>query len=280
MEVRLRNLTQRQIEVFEYIHGKLVAKDLAPTVQEIQQEFGFASPNAVQTHLTALEKKGFIRRLERQTRGLRLTNAGRNIGKMSPITGKTELNESTPRDKSAQHGEGANLASTLSLGSGSAAPVASLLDQRVSREERKILVVDDEDDIRLVEAIRLQRAGHTTVAAANGREALRCFYENRPDLVVLDIAMPEMDGWQVLKRIREVSNLPVLMLSASATEKDKIRGLNQGADDYITKPFSGDEILARVDAALRRATATSERYELPQASSHGENVNILPNATP
>jgi len=111
--------------------------------------------------------------------------------------------------------------------------------------KKKILVIDDDDDIRLFVATRLERAGYTTVVAADGREGLRIFYNDRPDLVVLDIAMPEMDGWQVLDRIREMSNLPVLMLTAAALERDKVRGLRGGADDYITKPFSGEEFLAR-----------------------------------
>ena len=127
--------------------------------------------------------------------------------------------------------------------------------------KKKILVIDDEDDIRLVVATRLERAGYSIVVAADGREGLRHFYSDRPDLVVLDIAMPEMDGWQVLERIREMSNLPVLMLTAAAQERDKVRGLRGGADDYITKPFSGEEFLARVEAALRRASVNPESSE-------------------
>ena len=117
----------------------------------------------------------------------------------------------------------------------------------------KILVIDDEDDIRLFVGTRLQRAGYETSEAADGLQGLRRFYSDRPDLVVLDIAMPEMDGWQVLERIREVSSAPVLMLTAAAQERDKIRGLTGGSDDYVTKPFSGDEFLARIAALLRRA---------------------------
>ena len=125
----------------------------------------------------------------------------------------------------------------------------------------KILVIDDEDDIRLILATRLDRAGYATVVAADGREGLRLFFNDRPDLVILDIAMPEMDGWQVLERIREMSNLPELMLTAAAQERDKVRGLRGGADDYITKPFSGEEFLARVEASLRRATVNPESGE-------------------
>jgi len=132
----------------------------------------------------------------------------------------------------------------------------------MAEHKKKILVIDDEDDIRLIVTTRLERAGYATTVAVDGREGLRHFYNDRPDLVILDIAMPEMDGWQVLERIREVSNLPVLMLTAAAQERDKVRGLRGGADDYITKPFSGEEFLARVEAALRRANASSETSEI------------------
>ena len=130
-----------------------------------------------------------------------------------------------------------------------------------SKLAKKILVIDDEDDIRLIVATHLERDGYSTVVAPNGREGLRHFYNDRPDLVVLDIAMPEMDGWQVLERIREVSNLPVLILTAAAQDRDKVRGLRGGADDYITKPFSGEEFLARIESALRRANNGTEDSE-------------------
>ena len=123
------------------------------------------------------------------------------------------------------------------------------------RNQKKILIIDDEDDIRLFVGTRLQRAGYETTEAPHGLEGLRRFYSDRPDLVVLDIAMPKMDGWQVLERLREVSSVPVLLLTAAAQERDKIKGLKEGADDYVTKPFSGDEFLARVAALLRRAAS-------------------------
>jgi DNA-binding response OmpR family regulator len=90
-------------------------------------------------------------------------------------------------------------------------------------------------------------------AAANGRDALRTFHAQRPDLVILDVAMPELDGWQTLERIRELSDVPVLMLTAKGTEADRVRGLRGGADDYVSKPFAREELLARVEALLRRA---------------------------
>ena len=141
----------------------------------------------------------------------------------------------------------------------------------MGENKQKILIIDDEDDIRLFVSTRLQRAGYETSEAPNGLDGLRRFYSDRPDLVVLDLAMPEMDGWQVLERIREVSSVPVLMLSAAAQERDKIRGLTGGADDYVTKPFSGDEFLARVEAVLRRTTANDNEsgdnlYQDPEIS--------------
>jgi DNA-binding response OmpR family regulator len=94
--------------------------------------------------------------------------------------------------------------------------------------------------------------------APNGRDALRTFHAERPDLVILDVSMPELDGWQTLERIRELSDVPVLMLTAKAAEADRVRGLRGGADDYVAKPFARDELLARVEALLRRAAPRSE----------------------
>jgi len=126
----------------------------------------------------------------------------------------------------------------------------------VSGQPKKILVIEDDEDIRTVVATRLKRAGYEVTIASDGKDGLRHFYGDRPDLVVLDVAMPVMDGWQVLERLREVSDVPVLILTAATQERDKLRGLRSGADDYITKPFSGEELLARVEVALRRAASS------------------------
>lgn len=123
---------------------------------------------------------------------------------------------------------------------------------------KNVLVVEDDEDVRTLVGTRLRRAGYNVILAADGLEGLRQFYGNRPDLVILDVAMPVMDGWQVLERIREVSSIPILMLTAVAEERDKVRGLRGGADDYISKPFAGEELLARVEAALRRAAIQPE----------------------
>ena len=122
----------------------------------------------------------------------------------------------------------------------------------------EVLVVEDEDDVRRLVRVLLERAGHTVVEAADGLEALRRLEDDAPDLVVLDVAMPELDGWQTLERIRDLSDVPVLMLTARAGELDQVRGLRGGADDYVTKPFGRQELLARVEALLRRTTGPPE----------------------
>jgi DNA-binding response OmpR family regulator len=122
----------------------------------------------------------------------------------------------------------------------------------------EVLVVEDEDDVRRLVRVLLERAGHTVVEAANGLEALSVFEADAPDLVVLDVAMPELDGWQTLERIRDLSDVPVLILTARAGELDKVRGLRGGADDYVTKPFGRQELLARVEALLRRTSGPPE----------------------
>ena len=118
----------------------------------------------------------------------------------------------------------------------------------------RTLVVDDDPDIRALLRELLERAGHDVVDAPDGRQALRRFFETRPDLVILDVTMPEIDGWQTLDRIRELSDVPVMMLTARAAELERVRGLRGGADDYVTKPFGRQELLARADALLRRAS--------------------------
>jgi DNA-binding response OmpR family regulator len=124
-----------------------------------------------------------------------------------------------------------------------------------------VLVVDDDADIRGLVRSLLERAGHGVHEAADGREGLRALHAWRPDLVVLDATMPGLDGWTTLARIRELSDVPVLMLSARDAELDKVRGLKAGADDYVAKPFGRQELLARVEALLRRRGAVPT--ELP-----------------
>jgi DNA-binding response OmpR family regulator len=116
----------------------------------------------------------------------------------------------------------------------------------------------------------MEKSGYRPVVAATGVDALKRFYEDHPDLVILDVALPRLDGWQVIERIREFSRVPILMVTARSSEADKIRGLKLGADDYITKPLSFPELLARVEAALRRASTPSP--ERPRRLQHGDLV--------
>lgn len=117
----------------------------------------------------------------------------------------------------------------------------------------KILVVEDSEDVLQAISLVLKDAGLQTVEARDGRVALKVLFEARPDCVVLDINLPELDGWKVLARIRDMSDVPVLMLTARHDEADKVRGLERGADDYMTKPFSNLELIARVNALMRRS---------------------------
>jgi len=119
--------------------------------------------------------------------------------------------------------------------------------------DRRILVVDDDPDIRGLLRVLLDGRGYSVTEARDGNEALRVFFDERPNLVLLDVGMPGLDGWQTLERIRELSDVPVVMLTAKAMELEKTRGLRAGADDYVTKPFGRQELLARVEALLRRS---------------------------
>src|ERR687887_536968 len=121
--------------------------------------------------------------------------------------------------------------------------------------QSRVLVIDDDDDIRGLVVELLQRAGLEVDQAADGRAGLRAFHQAPSDLVVLDVSMPELDGWQTLERIRDLSDVPVLMLTARGAELERVRGLKAGADDYMTKPFGRQELVARVEALLRRASA-------------------------
>lgn len=117
----------------------------------------------------------------------------------------------------------------------------------------RILVVDDEQDLRELVARVLGRSGYDVLVAEDGIEGVEACFEHAPDLVVLDVSMPRLDGWGVLDRIREVSEVPVIMLTARTAEVDRVRGLRAGADDYLPKPFGHQELVARIEALLRRA---------------------------
>jgi len=138
----------------------------------------------------------------------------------------------------------------------SPAPVATASDD--------ILIVDDDPDLRRLLRRVLERAGHGVREAPDGLECLRAIYERAPALVLLDVGMPRLDGWETLERIREVSEVPVIMLTGRDEEIQRVRGLRSGADDYVGKPFGTLELIARVEAILRRsrpAEAPAGRYE-------------------
>ena len=127
-----------------------------------------------------------------------------------------------------------------------------------------ILVVDDDPHIREVICFTLTKAGMETVVARDGAEALEQFQRHAPALIVLDVGMPEMDGLEVCRQIRKTSNVPILFLSARDEEIDRVLGLEIGGDDYVTKPFSPRELVARIRSVLRR-TARSAAAEEPDA---------------
>lgn len=129
----------------------------------------------------------------------------------------------------------------------------------------RILVADDEPHIREVICFALERAGMSTVTARNGSEALQTVRRGGVDLAVLDIGMPEMDGLEVCRQIRKSSDLPILFLSARDEEIDRILGLEIGGDDYVTKPFSARELVARINVILKRANGNRQQPRL----SHG-----------
>lgn len=122
-----------------------------------------------------------------------------------------------------------------------------------------VLVVDDETRILKFLRIKLKASGYDVITAENGTSALEQVQANEPDLVVLDVIMPGMDGFETLKQIRAISTIPVIILSAKEADTDKIRGLGLGADDYLAKPFSPDELVARIEAIKRRVTNVQDR---------------------
>lgn len=147
----------------------------------------------------------------------------------------------------------------------------------------RVLVIEDDADIALGVRTVLGRSGFEVTMAAEGPEGLRVFHSERPDIVILDVGLPKMDGWTVLERIRELSGVPVLMLTSRGQEADKVRGLRGGADDYLTKPFGTAEFVARVQALLRRQHASDEPPEVfddghvqVNFATHGVRVNGVP----
>lgn len=122
----------------------------------------------------------------------------------------------------------------------------------MGQDDPSVLVIEDDPDIRQLLTAMLEREQYVVAEATTGRDGLRAFHQSRPDVVILDVGLPDLDGWQVLERIRDMSDTPVLVLTARSSEREKVRGLNAGADDYLTKPFSRIELLARLQAIRRR----------------------------
>ncbi len=122
----------------------------------------------------------------------------------------------------------------------------------------KVLVVEDEVNIAELLRLYLEREGYEVVTAGDGGKGVALFEQEKPDIVLLDIMLPVMDGWQVLKEIRSSSKTPVIMLTARGETEDKVNGLESGADDYIVKPFDGKEVIARIRAVLRRYGGTEQ----------------------
>lgn len=127
--------------------------------------------------------------------------------------------------------------------------------------DRKILIVDDEKNIVEIIAFNLKKEGYQVIKAADGEEGVKKALEEDPDLILLDIMMPKMDGYEACKKIREKKNTPIIMLTARAEEVDKVLGLELGADDYVTKPFGVRELMARVKANLRKSAFREEAAE-------------------
>ncbi len=123
---------------------------------------------------------------------------------------------------------------------------------------RKILIVDDDTNICELLRLYIEKDGFDTVIAHTGTQAIKKFEQETPDLILLDIMLPELDGWQVCREIRKTSNVPVIMLTAKGEVFDKVLGLELGADDYVVKPFEAKEIVARVHAVLRRTAVPDE----------------------
>jgi len=146
-----------------------------------------------------------------------------------------------------------------------------ILQTRLDRMARTILVVDDDPHIREIISFALEQAGMAPVEAMNGQKALDIVHQENPALIILDINMPEVDGFQFCKELRKTSEVPILFLSSRDEEIDRVVGLEIGGDDYVSKPFSPRELMARVNAILKRAQAvqTPLQKDSPRVLKHG-----------
>jgi two-component system KDP operon response regulator KdpE len=119
--------------------------------------------------------------------------------------------------------------------------------------QRVVMVVEDDPDTLNLLKLTLRRAGMNVVGATDGKQAIRKWMDTNPNIVLLDLMMPEMDGWETLGQLRAITDAPIIILSALSQKENVVRGLKQGADDYVAKPFVGDEVVARIEAAMRRS---------------------------
>lgn len=156
-------------------------------------------------------------------------------------------------------------------------------------DQRVVLVVEDDPDTLNLLKLTLRRTGMNVVGATDGKQAIRKWMEVHPNIVLLDLMMPEMDGWETLSQLRAVTSAPIIILSALSQKDNIVRGLNEGADDYVTKPFQSSEVVARMEAALRRAGAAEQSSKLifpehelaidletRQVNLKGKNIELTP----
>ena len=141
-------------------------------------------------------------------------------------------------------------------------------------DNKKILIVDDDKNICELLRLYLEKDGFRTLVAYDGEQALQCAQINNPDLILLDIMMPILDGWQVCREIRKNSNVPIIMLTAKGETFDKVLGLELGADDYITKPFDSKEVVARIKAVLRRTGDEDKAESIREVRYDKLRINI------
>lgn len=139
---------------------------------------------------------------------------------------------------------------------------------------QKILIIEDDEELRKLLQVQLEKRDYRVFAARSGREGLRRAFQIHPDLVTLDIMMPDMDGWEVCRRLRELSSVPIIMLTACGMQEEIVKGLEHGADDYITKPFSNSELQARISAVLRRSNGNGQNGKAKSAAYFNGNLSI------
>ena len=149
------------------------------------------------------------------------------------------------------------------------------MDEELLKDAKTILIVDDEQPIREILVYNLKKEGYNTIEASDGATAVDIALEKKPDLILLDIMLPKLDGLSVCKRIKNSLNVPIIMLTAKDGEIDKILGLELGADDYITKPFSVRELVARVKANLRKVEVGTNTQVLPKDDKKKESKIVV-----